>query len=589
MNTRLLQEKHPKIYEEFFQQHELVFSCPFVTNRSGDILGNFAGIPIRQKIPLRMYIGVSLWCHELQLWKISYFDIGSGEFCTESMHTYSQYFIKYLNEVKKVFGHLTCKIDILTECSKSLWLWFTSMFNIWIITSLMYINKEFDHTTLYSSKNSTINKALQEKNGTIRKIFKTTMIMENGAWWEARLMPKIASFFDGRSPILGFREDNRSDYEDTKRSMNIYWFRLSDLREEIEESDYIPFDLSVLYTWKPLSTERVDDSYIDRVQFNSAKEKVYHKLKPYCWALSIDRKPRFYKQLLEPKSDIISHLYWKMIWTVSIEILHSLVELLSKNHNEWDLHNFIESLNKFKFANNLTRTNSEEYLKLLDSIESFFELWNRHIAIFPIESTISWWCIGIVSSQENTRNKVWELIEKYNKEKSNSISLVYSSWQDGYETEGIKIEQDLSVHIQSPFSKRANLKLINRDGSVYLRSYQEAIEDSYNDIVVDLIKNKIHMWGIICTSKELNSQFTTSEILSKLLLSGKKSIESKDLSPSSYTKNKNEMITKVINPFIKLIKQKFNKTLNVSCNGYVSGYIIEFDLKDLKVGILSEV
>jgi hypothetical protein len=45
----------------------------------------------------------------------------------------------------------------------------------------MYINKEFDHTTLYSSKNSTINKALQEKNGTIRKIFKTTMIMENGA------------------------------------------------------------------------------------------------------------------------------------------------------------------------------------------------------------------------------------------------------------------------------------------------------------------------------------------------------------------------------------------------------------------------
>lgn len=59
MNSTLIKRQHVKVYEQFFLENSLVVSAPFVMNWSGDVLNNYSGISIKQKIPLRIYMGIS--------------------------------------------------------------------------------------------------------------------------------------------------------------------------------------------------------------------------------------------------------------------------------------------------------------------------------------------------------------------------------------------------------------------------------------------------------------------------------------------------------------------------------------------------
>lgn len=260
-----------------------------------------------------------------------------------------------------------------------------------------------------------------------------------------------------------------------------------------------------------------------------------------------------------------------MLGSISIEILCTLKEVLGKAYSDQTLQDFLYTLNRFKLANYLTRVSSEEFMKFVNHLESYLDIGNTNIALFPNDSTVSGGCVNIISPLESARKKITEFVTNYkpNNTTDNNVGIVYSSRLDGVETEGIKVEQDLTAGIHSLFSKKSNYKLINWDHSVFLRTYDVATQDLQNDIIVDLIKNKIYVQGRICSSAQLHSQSITCEILSYLIQNKTKTISSKDLSPSSYTKNKNEMITKVINPFIKLIQENFNKQITITCNGTV--------------------
>jgi hypothetical protein len=56
MNSSNLKKTYRHAYEQFFLENHVVVSTPFVMNRSGDILNNYSGVSIKQKIPLRMYM-----------------------------------------------------------------------------------------------------------------------------------------------------------------------------------------------------------------------------------------------------------------------------------------------------------------------------------------------------------------------------------------------------------------------------------------------------------------------------------------------------------------------------------------------------
>jgi len=82
---------------------------------------------------------------------------------------------------------------------------------------------------------------------------------------------------------------------------------------------------------------------------------------------------------------------------------------------------------------------------------------------------------------------------------------------------------------------------------------------------LDAIDNKIYLNGKKLTSADLCSQSSTISILGKLLENIGKDVGNKELEVSSYSKNKNEMLGKIVIPIISLLEKETGKKLPLIC------------------------
>jgi hypothetical protein len=83
--------------------------------------------------------------------------------------------------------------------------------------------------------------------------------------------------------------------------------------------------------------------------------------------------------------------------------------------------------------------------------------------------------------------------------------------------------------------------------------------------LLDTLNNKIYLNGQKLTSQEIHSQSATIEIMQILIQNLGKDISNKDLPLSSYSKNKNEMLGKIVLPLIELLEKKTGKKLPLIC------------------------
>ncbi len=112
MNSKALKVQHKKIYERFFEEHQIVVSAPFLMTRAGDLSKYYSGITIKQKIPLRLYVGVKINKSKIiSLQDITYFDKGNenakfrGFLCSEIVKALGKagykFHFKYTGRMKK--------------------------------------------------------------------------------------------------------------------------------------------------------------------------------------------------------------------------------------------------------------------------------------------------------------------------------------------------------------------------------------------------------------------------------------------------------------------------------------------------------
>ena len=98
-----------------------------------------------------------------------------------------------------------------------------------------------------------------------------------------------------------------------------------------------------------------------------------------------------------------------------------------------------------------------------------------------------------------------------------------------------------------------------------------------------MINNKIYLNGEKLTSKDIPSQNTTIEIITKLLESKGEEISNRDLPSSSYSNNKNEMVGKIIMPFLKFIEEKTSEQLQLICKGNINDFYLKMDDINLRI------
>jgi hypothetical protein len=594
MNSEQLKEQYNKDYENFFRNNSKVISLPLLINWSWWLWDNYKWLKIKQKIPLRIYVWINkIKDPKIKFNNIHYFDILEEKFIKYPIMEYAPFFYHYYKFLKNeylddILIKWWLEINILSETSRWLWLGFISISFLWLILCFedyyYWFNTINNKQKLMESLNikNSINKIL-------KKSIKYNINTYNSNKWEINIFieNQISSFFDSKYPIISFSEDINYKNDININNIKLFWYKLNEL-SNLPYIPFIPIDHGIIYSWKPVLVDHIINSDENSITWTGdIKTKLNNFFTNDLEELFPSNKPKFYKHFIDTKDDIIKENYWDLMWSISLELLNTMLKIYSNKYTESSLTNFIEAIDKVRFWNYISRKSSHTFKNFISNIRSYFKSNTKVIWISPNDTTIMWWTINFVLPLEWFRKDIIESIKK-TKEKINWVTLIYSSWLDWNMQTWFKVEQDLKKWIYSKFLDNT-YELIHFDKKTTI--WQDELLSfllNTNWIILNKIDNKIYIDWKKLTSKNLVSQNTTIEIVEKLINNIWKDISNKNLSVSSYSQNKNEINTKIIKPFIKLIKSKKWIELKINIIWDRTNFILNMEPIKINIYIIKE-
>lgn len=597
MNSKNLKKTYIQTYEQFFLENQTIISAPFVINRSGDILNNYNGVGIKQKIPLRMYIGYTRTSTKgIVINKIYHLDISEHRFIESNAVEYAPYFTDINKELEKKYAKLMnanegIQINILSELPRGVGLGFGSILALLLAVVVQKIWGNVDNQTLEEIKSKNINEVISDPYNALHKILVEALRIDKSVYGMISTATKLTTFFDGYYPVVSFSEDGDktllSEEEIIKRC---YGFKLNHLYKGMRENPYIPMDYGVVYSGKPVLLEQIaGNKYKTNHTMTQTLKKEMTRVMGSCFSnLHINRIPRFYKYFILPETDEFDLTYGNIMWAMSLKILYYMSKIYAETYEETHILHFLDALRKMRQADCVTRNSSINFLKFIKSFLENIKAPQQYIALTPNDSTIMWWSLVFAMPLEWFRKMLVDAVDKTNIEAIWS-KLVYASWIDGIEYEWIKIEQDLSSSRYSEYVDSSSCILKMADGKIKIGNCENTIEQYKTGVLLDMLNNKMYINGRKLTSEDLHSQTATVDILSLLIENTGKEISNKSLPISSYAKNKNDMLGKIVLPLIELIQKETGKKLPLTCKWSIYDFYIKLNPSDIDIAVVKKI
>jgi len=597
MNSKNLKKTYIGTYEKFFLENQYVVSAPFVINWSGDILNNYSGVGIKQKIPLRMYIG---YTKVAKKWvfvdKIYHLDINEYQFIESNAVEYAPYFTDINKLLEKKYGKMFpegewIKISLLSELPRGVGLWFGSILAL-LLSVVMHRNLgSFEPEDIEAIKDKEISSVVKDQYTVFRKIMVDALHFDKSVYGMVSISTKLATFFDGYYPIVSFSEDGEKTLLSEDEIVNrAYGFRLNTLFAGLRENPYVPIDYGLIYSWKPVLLEQIGgDKYKTNKNINKSIKSEFKKIFSGLFCnIHINRIPWFYKYLIAGEQDEFDSVYGKIMWSVSVRILHYMAKIYSESYEEDHMLQFLESLRKFRQADCVTRKSSKSYLKFIKNFLENFHWPQEYLSLSPNDTTIMGWSLLFAMPLEGFRKTLLTAVEKISLDFIGS-KVIYLNWVDGIEYEWLKFEQDIQKWMYSDFLDSSSCILKTWDGKVRLGDCEKMINDHKQWILLDMVNNKIYMHGRKLTSSDIHSQTATVDILKVVINNIGKDVSNKDLPTSSYSKNKNDMQGKIIIPLMDLVQKELNKKLPLVCKWSLYDFYIKLNPSDIHIAIIDKL
>lgn len=161
------------------------------------------------------------------------------------------------------------------------------------------------------------------------------------------------------------------------------------------------------------------------------------------------------------------------------------------------------------------------------------------------------------------------------------LHLPYLSRRDGFCNDGLQIHQYLSQKQYSRFVGPGYVQLISWTGQIIIGSHNEILLKEISGIILDKVYSKVYIQWQKITHKELVSQSATTEIITKLIQNKWNYVHSSEFPVSSYSKNKNEMLGKIVVPFMNLMKNMFSAQVHIDCIGGMYDFQVKIHDHDL--------
>lgn len=596
MNSNKLKKEFPEVYKTFFTDNEIILSAPFVMNRSWDVMPNYNWIFIKQKLPIRMYIWVKFnKSRKIEINRLKYLDTWENRFRNINAFEHAPYFFDLSNILSKKYKKLITKywwieITILSEISRWYWLWFGPIAFLLISTLIKRLeNKECNQEKIEKINQLDISEVINNSYVWFKDIFEESLLIDKEIYWMFFGSTQLTSFFNWYYPIVSFTEDIDERSVRDISQVKYYSFRLNELFPNLRWVPYMPIDYGIIYSGNPVILEQVTGKKSIQKEFNEKVRTEIDKIfSEHLSDIVPNKSPLFYKNFIKENSHSMQDINLRYTWKISTEILYFMSLLYSKNYYEDYIKRFVYNLRNQRYLDYINNDSSSYFRSVVDALTNNFELWSKKFLwLFPNDSSVMWWCINFATPLEWFRSDTLQAI----KETSNKftwLKLIYANWIDWLEHDWLRFEQDFENNLYSEFLDGSNYILRYLDGKTKIWELEELVEDENNDLLLDTINNKIYLRGKKLTSKELHSQTTTVDILRILLNNINKDIPNKSLPQSSYSKNKNEMLGKIVLPLISLLEKVTGEKLQFICKWSIYDFYLKLKTPKMTISILEK-
>ena len=579
MNSSQMKERFDDKYRKFFNEYKTVLSLPFLINWTWDILPQYTWIHVKQKIPLRMY----LWVNRIQekricFKNITFYDINEDVMKESKILDYFPYFNSYEEYFDTLYAedldlqNYWFEISLLAEVPQGASLGFPS-----ISTFLFFLGIEKMFWRWFWDISAwKINDQLRWDT-VIRNILFKSIKLKRDLASPICVATQINAFFPWAHPIVSFVDDESNTWLD--HNLSIYGYRLSEIDEHISTNSHMHVDFWIAYCGSPV--------YLDNILHKHKHAKTWMntittKLDELFWKDMKDNvKPNFYRNFVEDWNISIEETYRNIMGTISLEVFYNMLKLFSSNYDDQAYKDFIDSLDKARWWYYITQNTSNRFKEFVASLIINFEHIQKVIWITPNDTSTYGWAVSFMLPMESYRKQFLKSFETTKRMHSNA-TIIYTSWTDWIESLWYKLEQDVDNSVYSDYCNAKNFMLTNSDWKEQLLwDYEELLRVRKKWIVVDTLSKKILLDWERLTSEELPSQQTAIALLEMLLVNPDKEISNKDLPRSSYSRNRNDMVWKIILPLNRLFAQTKSE-MSMSCRWTLDEYFIKLERSDVR-------
>lgn len=600
MNSSLLKKLHPEVYQKFFNENGFVISLPITVNWS--LAWSWTKwLFAKQKLPLRVYFWVSTTSdhNQIKCKNTTSYSFEEWLFTTNSLsnkdsdlHIIQNQIAFLINKDIQLSGKWI-NIDILMETWSKYDLGFIWVLALWITLMSNYYIWKLNTESIIEESKWDVN--VVRYNDSIWKIMEQTSVAVSKVNWRYRSSTVLCSFFQWNNHFLTLKDKIAPRRYQLSDIHNIHTFKTGELASRISSAWEVcvstawSFDHVIIYSGIPIQENKQYPR--DNWLFGNV-EKTKQGLREYLNSCNIDWAESeaiesFNK--LEMGNMIEAHRI--IADAINLEIQYSLIELMGHKFKVSALDTLIESVNKVSKLFSIFCNHAKKFLKIVHYIENYCKAQENEIGVFPFDIVQWWGAISLISPLESNRKKVIQMVSDYKQiNQDSNMSVIYESRKDGYEFEGVKIEQNLNEWIFSPCISGSKYLIEHYNGSIELiNSSEDALLSAQDDFIIDTIAGKIYIQGNKITSSDLHSQVTTCEVLAVAIKQIWVEFSNSKLQSSSYSRNKNEMISKVITPLKVVIEKYLGKRLDIICSGSISNYTIRLNPSRVNFGIIRRI
>ena len=271
---------------------------------------------------------------------------------------------------------------------------------------------------------------------------------------------------------------------------------------------------------------------------------------------------------------------------MNLTILEGLDSIIHKRYKDRSEDIFIESLQRIGLSSFSYQKENKLFFALQHAFHQYQQFDDEMIAFLPFNTGKVGGSLLFVMKKGRSQATLQKVLE-HMRDEGHIVALDHASWRDGSIADGIQIEQYLREKIYSKYTGAWDIRFSDSHGGSYCGDYRTILEKESDTILLDTIEGTIRIRGVRLTSKDIHSQNSSIDMLSILLEHMGEAVSNSKLPLSTYSQNKNELLSKVIIPIKKLSKQYFWSEFSLSCTGGVTEYFLTLEQDTgIRIGII---